>query len=139
MTNNKTLIGGLAGGVAFFLLGWLIYGILLVDYYAANTNQCAMRPMTEMIYWAMGISNLALGLLLAMIFGWSNTSGMMAGAKVAAIIGLFMAISLNFNFYSMSTMYASLTPIFVDILVSAVYFALGGGIIAWVMGMVKGA
>ena len=67
MTNNKTLIGGLAGGVAFFLLGWLIYGILLMDYYAANTNQCAMRPMTDMVMWAMIVSNLAAGLLVATI------------------------------------------------------------------------
>ncbi|MBK6700875.1 MAG: hypothetical protein IPG55_13505 [Saprospiraceae bacterium] len=139
MTNNKTLIGGLAGGVAFFLLGWLIYGILLMDYYAANTNQCAMRPMTDMVMWAMIVSNLAAGLLVATILSWSNTSGMMAGAKIGAIVGLLVAVWMDFNFYSMSTMYSGLNPIFVDILVSAVYFALGGGIIAWVMGMIKGA
>lgn len=139
MTNNKTLIGGLAGGVAFFLLGWLIYGILLADYYAANTNQCAMRPMTDMVMWAMIISNLVAGFLVAIIFSWSNTSGMMSGAKVGAILGLLIAIWMDMNFYAMSTMYTSINPIIVDILVSAVYFALGGGIIAWVMGMVKSA
>lgn len=139
MTNNKTLIGGLVGGVAFFLLGWLIYGVLLADYYAANTNQCAAKPMTDMIMWAMIVSSLASGLLVATILSWSNTSGMMAGAKIGAIVGLLFAASIDFSFYSMSTMYASLTPIFVDILVSAVYYALTGGIIAWVMGMIKGA
>ena len=87
----------------------------------------------------MIVSNLAAGLLVATILSWSNTSGMMAGAKIGAIVGLLVAVWMDFNFYSMSTMYSGLNPIFVDILVSAVYFALGGGIIAWVMGMIKGA
>ena len=64
---------------------------------------------------------------------------MMSGAKVGAILGLLIAIWMDMNFYAMSTMYTSINPIIVDILVSAVYFALGGGIIAWVMGMVKSA
>ncbi len=36
METNKILLGGLAGGVAFFLLGWVIYGILLMDYTMAS-------------------------------------------------------------------------------------------------------
>ena len=34
---SKTLIGGLIAGVLSFFLGWLVFGILLKDYYSANT------------------------------------------------------------------------------------------------------
>lgn len=137
MKTNKILLGGLAGGVALFLLGWVIYGMLLMDYTTANYNQCASRPMQEMIWWAMILSNLALGFLLATIFSWSNTTGLMAGAKAAGIIGLLLGVSMDLGFYSMTTMYSSLTVIFVDVIAYIVYLAIAGAVIAWVMGMVR--
>jgi len=134
MKTNKILFGGLAGGVAFFLLGWVIYGMLLMDYTTANFNQCANRPMQEMIWWAMIGSNLAMGFLLSVIFSWSNTTGLMAGAKVAAIVGLLLSLALDLSFYSMTTMYPNLSVIFVDIIAYTVWFTLAGAITGWVMG-----
>lgn len=137
METNKILRGGIAGGVAFFLLGWLIYGVLLMDYTTANFNQCAARPMDDMIWWAMMLSNLAFGFMLSIIFSWSNTTGMMAGAKVAGIIGLFVSVSMDFSVYSMSTMFASFSTVFVDILAYTIMSVISGAIIALAMGMGK--
>lgn len=137
MKTKKILFGGLSGGVALYLLGWLIYGILLMDYSMANYNQCMNRPNMEMIMWAMGLSNFALGFLLALIFSWSNITGAMAGAKAAGIIGLLLGVSMDLGFYSMTTMYPNLTVIFVDVIAYIVYLALAGAVIGWVMGMVK--
>ncbi|NOU46364.1 MAG: hypothetical protein HOO86_04795 [Bacteroidales bacterium] len=137
METNKILRGGIAGGVAFFLLGWLIYGVLLMDYTTANFNQCAARPMEEMVWWAMMLSNLAFGFMLSIIFSWSNTTGMMAGAKVAGIIGLFVSVSMDFSVYSMSTMFSSFSTVFVDILAYTIMSVISGAIIALAMGMGK--
>jgi hypothetical protein len=68
MKTNKILLGGITGGVVLFLLGWIICGLLLINYTIANYNQCMNRPMQEMIWWALILSNLALGFLLATIF-----------------------------------------------------------------------
>ena len=116
MKTNKVLLGGIAGGVSFFLLGWLIYGILLMNFTKANYNQCSMRPMEEMVWWAMIFSNLAFGFLLAIVCSWSNTTRLMDGAKVGAIIGLLLAASIDLGFYAMSTMFSNLTAIFVDLI-----------------------
>ncbi|MBK9328158.1 MAG: hypothetical protein IPM95_02355 [Sphingobacteriales bacterium] len=35
--NARVLIAALAGAVASFLLGWLFYGFLLPDFYAAHS------------------------------------------------------------------------------------------------------
>jgi len=137
MKTNRILFGGLAGGVALFLLGWVIYGILMMDYSMANYNQCMNRPNMGMIWWALILSNFALGFLLALIFSWSNTTGILAGAKVAGIIGLLLGISMDFGFYSMTTMYPSLSVTFVDIITYTVYLALTGAVIGGVMKMVK--
>ena len=137
MKTNKILVGGITGGVALFLLGWVIYGILLMDYSTANYNQCMNRPMKEMIWWSMILSNLALGFLLATIFSWSNTTGFMAGAKTAGIIGLLLSVSMDFGYYSMTTMYVNPSVIIVDIIAYTIYLAIAGAIVAWAMGMVK--
>lgn len=137
MNTNKILLGGLVGGVILFLLGWLIYGILLMDFMQTNCNQCMMRPMEEMIWGALIVSNFAWGFLLALVFNWSNTSELMAGAKVAGIIGLLTAIAFDLSMYSMSTMFNSLSAIFVDVIAFTVMLAIAGAVVAWVMGMGK--
>jgi Na+/pantothenate symporter len=137
MKTSKILTGGIAGGITFFLLGWVIYGMLLMDYTTANYNQCASRPMQEMIWWALILSNLAFGFLLSVVFSWSNTTGAVAGAKVAVIIGLLLSVSMDFSYYSMSTMFSNLTAVFVDIIVFTVMSAITGVVVAWVMGMGK--
>ena len=38
MNIKKMLVAGTVGGVLFFLLGWLVYGILLKDYFFNNTG-----------------------------------------------------------------------------------------------------
>lgn len=137
MKTNKILVGGITGGVALFLLGWVIYGILLMDYSTANYNQCMNRPMQEMIWWSMILSNLALGFLLVTIFSWSNTTGFIAGAKTAGIIGLLLSASMDFGYYSMTTMYVNPSVIIVDIIAYTIYLAIAGAAVAWAMGMVK--
>ena len=137
MKASKILLGGIAGGVTFFLLGWVIYGILLMDYTTANYNQCAMRPMQDMIWWAMILSNLAFGFLLSTVFSWSNTTVIMSGAKIAGIIGLLLSVSTDLSYYAMSTTFSNFTAVFVDIIVFTVMSSIAGVVVAWVMGMGK--
>ena len=137
MKTNKILLGGLAGGVAFFFLGWIVYGMFLMDFMMANQNQCAMRPMEEMIWWSLIVSNIIWAFAYAVIFSWGNITGFVNGLKSGAILGLLIGASIDLSFYSMSTMFNSLTVVCVDVLATTVMSAIGGGIIAQVMGMGK--
>lgn len=133
--SNKILFGGLVGGLATFLLGWLVYGILLADFTAANNNNAIMRPMEEMIWWAIILSNLLGGFLIAIIFSWSGVSGFTSGMIKGAILGAFISACFDFSMYSMSTMFLNGMAIVVDIIASTVMYAVAGGVVAWVMGM----
>ena len=137
MKTGKIVAGGLAGGVAFFFLGWLIYGILLMNFMNAHSNQCAARQMQDMVWWAIILSNLVLGCLLALIISWSGTSGIAAGARIGAITGLLMALSIDLSFYSMTTFYTGLSVVAVDAVANSVMLAIVGMVIAWVFGMGK--
>ena len=39
----RILRGTVFGGIVYFLLGWLLYGILFMDFLSANMNQCANK------------------------------------------------------------------------------------------------
>lgn len=137
MNTKKIVIGGIVGGVAFFLLGWLLWGILLHNYMMTNYNQCAMRPMEQMVWWALILANLAWGFVLSVIFDWSGTSGWKAGAEKGAIFGILTCIAIDLGQYSMSTTFSNIGAVIVDIIATVIMVAIGGAIIAWAMGTVK--
>lgn len=133
----KILKGTIFGGVVYFLIGWLVYGILLADFSAANFNQCANRPMAEMIYWAMIISNLSYALFLTLMLKWSGASGWMDGLKTGALFGLLFSVTIDFSFYSMTTMFNNTSSMIIDIVVNAVVAAIIGTVIVLVWGKNK--
>ena len=125
------------GGISFFFLGWLIYGVLLMDFMSEFSNTTFNRPEEEMVWWAMILSNMASGFIFSIIFGWLNNKTIIGGVKIAAIIGVLFALSIDLSFYSMTTLYSSFTPIIVDIIAFTIMSAITGGIIAWVMNLGK--
>ncbi len=137
MKTNKVLIGGVVGAITFFILGWLVYGMLLMDFMMANTNQCMMKPMEEMNMLAIFASNLAISMLLAIIFSWTNVSNMMDGMKIGAIVAALVSLSFDLNLFSMSTMFSGIHVMLMDVAVFTVLIGITGGVIAKVMNMGK--
>ena len=129
----KILRGTIFGGIAFFILGWIVYGMLLAKFMEANSNGCANRPMEEMVWWSMIVSNLILGLLLTLILKWSGASGVSDGIKTGALFGLLMALSMDLMMYSMTTMY-NMTAIIVDAIVTTVLVGISGLVIVLTWG-----
>ena len=97
----------------------------------ANYNQCFMNK--DMIWWALIVSNIAVGLLFSTVFSWAKTTGIVDGAKGAAIIGCLVTVFIDLQFYSMSSMFNGIGIVAVDILLSTVVFAIGGAAVAWGM------
>lgn len=135
--NMKILRGTVFGGIAYFLLGWLVWGILMMDFYTANMNQCTSRPDGEMIWWAIIVSNFTFALLLSLILNWSGAKGFIDGLKTGAIFGFLMGLSLDLSFYSMSTMFNNVTAIAVDVVVNTVAMAIIGLVIVLTWGKEK--
>ncbi|MGQ0828678.1 MAG: hypothetical protein ACT4ON_09810 [Bacteroidota bacterium] len=137
METKKIVIGTLVAGTAMFLLGWLIYGIALADMMHESCNSCMARPMEEMIWWALIISNYVWGLLLTLILNWSGSLTVNSGAKVGAIVGLLAGLGFDLSMYSMTTMFGNFTMIAVDCLAWAIMFGATGLLTALVMSKIK--
>uniref|UniRef100_UPI00321764D6 hypothetical protein n=1 Tax=uncultured Draconibacterium sp. TaxID=1573823 RepID=UPI00321764D6 len=131
--NMKILRGTVFGGITFFFLGWIVYGMLLAGFMEANSNGCANRPDEEMVWWAMILSNLFLGLLLTLVLKWSGATSAADGIKTGALFGLLMGLTMDLMMYSMTTMY-DLKVLVIDVIVYAVLLAIMGFVIVLTWG-----
>ena len=91
----KILKGTIFGGVVMLILGWVIFAVLLGNFMEANSNTCASRPMEEIIWWAIILSNLILALLLTLILNWSGAKGVADGIKTGALFGLLLSLTMD--------------------------------------------
>ena len=135
MDTKKFLTGTLAGGFAFFFVGYLIYGMAMVGFFTEHIAACASRPMEEIVWWALILGNVSSGALLTYIFlKWANVSSFGGGLSAAAAIGFFMALSMNLLRFSTSNM-IDLTGALTDVVAATVLAAVSGGVIGAVLGM----
>ena len=137
MKTNKILLGSLLGGFVYFLLGYVVYGLLLSGYMTANINNCAALPMDQMNLPYMFISNVMVGLLLSRILVWSETKTMKDAAIRCGIVGFLVAASIDLSFLAISTMLSNFQVLVVD---SATWFILNaaaGAAAFWVINLKK--
>jgi hypothetical protein len=136
MDMKKRMLATLAGFVVFFLLGWILYGMLLMDFLTSNQGAATgvMRADTEMIWWALAVGNLLQAYLLVYIFGnWANITTFGGGFRAGVIIGLIIGYGYDLTMYG-TTHIMNLTATLVDPIVVAVMMGISGGVIGVVLG-----
>jgi hypothetical protein len=137
MNSQKFIVAGIAGGIVNFLLGYLIYGMLLKDFMASNTQSGLMRADSDLIWWALIVGNLAFGFLIAYVVGKSSTVSAGQGAGVGFVVGLLVSLGFDLVTYATSTMITSMKMIAADVAATAVMTAIAGAVVGWVLGMSK--
>lgn len=136
MSAKNRIVATLVGFVAFFLLGWLFYGFLLMDFYAENSGTAlnVMRAEEDMVWWALIAGNLLQAYFLTYIFGkWANITSFGDGLKAGAMLGLILGLGFNLTMYGTSNM-MNLTAALVDPIVFMIMMGITGGVIGMMLG-----
>ena len=135
MNTKNFLVGGIIGGVVFFLLGWLFYGNLLVNFFHDHpgTATNVERPMDQMVWWALILGNLLFGFLLSYIFAKAGVSTLANGLITGAIVGFLMCTAIDLTMYG-TTNINSKQAMAADIAVTTVMSAIVGAVIGAVNG-----
>ena len=136
MTAKNRILATLVGFVVLFFLGYLFYGMLLMDFYESNSGTATgtMRDEADLIWWALILGNLLQAYFLVYIFGnWANITTFGGGAKAGFILGLIMGFAMNLTMYATSNM-MNLTAALVDPFVAAIMMSMTGGVIGVMLG-----
>ena len=131
--NTKTLVGGLIFGAVAFLLGWLIFGILLMDYYTSNMTSYTGLMKDPPTIWAIAVANLAFGFMMAYIFNMGNINSPAKGFRTGLIIGLLMQLGFDMFLYAQLNLYST-QILAVDIVASGIFAGVIGAILGWWFG-----
>ena len=140
MDIKKLLMGGIVAGILFFLLGWLLYGNLLANFFATHpgTATGVNRDQKDIQFLYLAIGNLSLGFLMAYIFVKSNVNSIASGLVTGGIVGLLLSVGFECVMYA-TTNIASKKAVLADVCTMTVMWAITGAIVGAVMGMGKKA
>ena len=133
------IIAALITAIVNFFLGWLVFGILLMNFFEANTvhydGLTKEMPNVVLIF----ISGLLLAFLFAYIFDrWANIRSFGKGFATGMLLGFLIITS--FDLYLLSSMNLISTKLFfVDIILNTVYYGILGGVTGIVLGFGKKA
>ncbi len=132
MNTKKVLISGIVGGIVYFLLGWLVYGILLMDFMSKNSSVGIMKTEDEFVWWALVASNLIYGILIAYVLNAvGNITSVGNGASTAAVTGFLVAAGFDLGLYATSNV-STLNALLVDIVAITVMSAVVGAAVVTV-------
>jgi hypothetical protein len=137
---GRVLAATLAGGVAFFFLGGLIYGVVLDPLVMKpSMNPEAVKLMKDPPTWLpLVLANFVMAFLFAYIFDkWATIRTFTGGLTAGAVIYFLITLSMQLMFAAFMNLMNGWTPAVADVLGSTVLGALGGGVIGLVLGMMN--
>ena len=126
MNLKKLLGGGIVGGISFFLLGWITYGMLLKAYFPQEEGS---ENLTFIF-----LGSMSYGFLFGWIFQLNEGIGKcVSGIKAGFGIGLFTTLYVLF-FQAMNQPQIDVQLMVIDTLTMLIISALMGAIVAVVNG-----
>lgn len=127
MNVKNLMVGTLVGGIVYWLLGWVFYGMLFKDIYPDEGQQ-------NIVFLFLGC--LTFAFLLTYIFiQWASISTPLTGLKAGALIGLLYGLSMNFFIYS--TKELNLNYMALDTVINAVMAGIAGLVIGLILDKLK--
>lgn len=133
---KKIVLSTLAGAVTLFLLGGLIFGVLLAAPMAEfmKAFEACAHPVPPMQF--IVFANITMALLLSLILNKLAVSTFIGGLKAA--LWIIFLIIFWFDMWMFATFSGMTVQMMLfDILGNTIIGTLAGGVIGWVLGKVK--
>ncbi|MEY2855120.1 MAG: hypothetical protein RL030_2252 [Pseudomonadota bacterium] len=138
MDYRKFIVGTVVGAVALFAVGYLLFEVLLSDFYAANRGAATGVDRESGIIWAQVLGALAYAALICYAMGARGAGSVSAGVKAGAVVGFLLWFAADLTLYSLQNV-SNLTIALVDPLVEAIHGGIAGGVIGWIVSRMKPA
>jgi hypothetical protein len=137
MDTKRIVIGTTVGGIAYFVVGYLIFQLGAADFYAANRPPGFNRESP--IMWAVVLGSFGLGLLLTLgIISRDGALTIAGGLATGALYNFLVWFGIDFIMYGGQEA-RTLTLAVVDPLLELVRGGIVGAVIAAVLAKVPRA
>lgn len=129
MNLRNFALAGLAAGIMYFLLSWLLYGILFIE----QTKTSVSREPDTLVMRPLALGNLTVGFLLAYILGKANVKNAVNGMVMGTVFDFLVSLGFDYIMYSTTTP-GSLTQIAYDVAIFTAMSSLTGAGVGFVLG-----
>ena len=135
MNIQKILLGTVVGGIVLTLAGFLIWGLGLESFIQSHTaSYDGLAKSEDAAFPFIIISCLATALLMSLVFNrWANISTAKTGASAGAVIAILVGLSADAMVLGQYNLIDS-TVLLLNVIGNAVWGAVGGAAIGWLMG-----
>ena len=139
MDIKRFIIGTIVGGIALYILGYVMFNLAFADFFAANAGSATGVWKDPQVIWAIALGTLSYAALITLAIGTrAGSTTIVEGLKVGAIVGFLMWFSADMIFYGIWNV-ENLTAAITDSLLELVRGGIGGAVIAAVLGKIAGA
>lgn len=131
----KLILSTIVGGIVLFILGWILYGLIFVDFMKENYGKI-LRDPGDYKLWAVIAANFLQALFLAWIYPKGYKGG--SPAKEGFMFGIDMGllISVPFVFYNWAQYPIKWDAALVTGLIMLVVTVIAGFVIGMVYGKI---
>ncbi|MDX1393830.1 MAG: hypothetical protein R3195_05545 [Gemmatimonadota bacterium] len=131
--NRNFLMATVAGTVVLMIVGYVLYGMLLMDFFTANTGT-ATNVVKDPPGWLwLILGQFITAALIALVLGWKGATDTGSGAKTAAFFGLVLSLGYGLTMLG-TTNISNLTATLVDPFVAVIQFGAAGAVIGMMLG-----
>ena len=139
MDIKRFIIGTVVGGIALYILGYVMFDLAFADFFAANAGSATGVWKDPQVIWAIALGTLSYAALITLAIGTrAGSTTIVEGLKVGAIVGFLMWFGADLIIYGIWNV-GNLTAAIVDSLLELVRGGIGGVVIAAVLGKIAGA
>lgn len=129
----KLVLSTIVVGIVLFLLGWLFYGLIFMNYFKEYYGHIS-RGADDMKIWAFAVASLVQAFFMYLIYskGYSGGSPFGEGFKFGLYISLFMGIP--YVFYTWGGMPVKYQGVVVDGILMIIMLIIASIITAFIHG-----
>lgn len=137
--NTKVLLGALAATVVTFLGGWIVFGMLLADFFASGMDMTCKTMFKEPPDFAYLVAwQICWSLMLAYVLDKMGKRSFMDGLMTGGLISFLIVLGYDLSFMAFFNLYTT-KLIVVDIVANTVLWSLAAGVAGLVLGTGKKA
>ena len=137
--SKRFFFSGLAATCVNLLLHATVYFLFLRSFYRSHPAgseefmKQLNRPADQLVGWAMAVSALTMGFLIATVMRWAGATTFTHGLTYGAVLGVLFWASVNFGLYASAHVFSG-ASVFVDWACSASVMTVSSAVAAWVLG-----